>query len=410
VCLNWWIPRDAVPAYLVRSVRWFLLGLMLAACKRDPGDAQRIGSSAVKTVPAVPPPIDGGTTPAMVELLHATPSTIRVSSRVANKAIVPAQIADHDFSTAWNSRTGDLVGAWVDVAVPGAQIVELRFTVGHTGKGSHGEDYFTMNPRIRKVTLLDGKTQLVTAALDIAKRELQNVRLPKPLAHVRLRVDDVAPGSRPSWREVCISEIEAWGQLPSGQATNPTKPTVEVGEPPDTSWMEPPLAPATFCDKWLSEPKKKYDQMIADLTQSCEQCMKAHEHDPEPDMTCMSSGQCADDPPGPPACDLGITTSVTAGAWSGAGLLRTANDYYWGGQDFQLVVATPKGVWPFGDEYSCGATMGKATCSLEVTDARINRQGQLEVKATFTDDDNQHQVTQLAYVCDAKPTVSCVSP
>jgi hypothetical protein len=101
---------------------------------------------------------------------------------------------------------------------------------------------------------------------------------------------------------------------------------------------------------------------------------------------------------------------VTGSVWSGAGVLRTANDYYWGGQDFQLVVETPKGVWPLGEEYACAAMMGKPSCTLEVTDAHVNRQGQLEVKATYADDvDDQHQVTQLAYVCDAKPTVSCVA-
>jgi hypothetical protein len=398
-------------------VRWWLLGLVVAACKPSASDPPHAsGSNAAVTPPAVQAPAaqapaDAGTAPAMVELLHATPSTIRVSSRVANKAIVPAHIADRDLSTAWSSRTGDLVGAWVDVTVPGAHIAELRFTVGHTGKGAHGEDYFTMNPRIRKVTLLDGKTELATIALDVAKRELQHAPLPKPLAHVRVRVDDVLPGSKPSWREVCISEIEAWGQLPDGQAAKPTTPTVEVGEPPDTSWMEPPLAAATFCDKWLAEPKQKYDQMIADLRASCDQCMKAHASDPSPDMTCMSSGDCADDPPGPPTCDLGITTQVTGGAWTGAGVMETATDYYWGGQDFQLVVATSTGVWPLGEEYACPAMMGKPSCRLEVTEAQVNHRGQLELKATFTDDaDDQHQVTQLAYVCDAKPNVSCASP
>jgi hypothetical protein len=64
----------------------------------------------------------------MVELLHATPSTIRVSSRVANKAIVPAHIADHDLATAWSSRSGDLVGAWVDVNVPRRRSPTTRTT------------------------------------------------------------------------------------------------------------------------------------------------------------------------------------------------------------------------------------------------------------------------------------------
>jgi hypothetical protein len=42
------------------------------------------------------PPSDA--VPDMIELLHAVPATIRLSSRVANKAILPTHIADRDFT------------------------------------------------------------------------------------------------------------------------------------------------------------------------------------------------------------------------------------------------------------------------------------------------------------------------
>jgi hypothetical protein len=53
----------------------------------------------------------------------------------------------------------ELVGAWFEVSVEdGAWIPELRMTVGHTGTGPKGEDYFVMNPRIKAVDIVaDGK-------------------------------------------------------------------------------------------------------------------------------------------------------------------------------------------------------------------------------------------------------------
>src|SRR5882672_3650312 len=134
-------------------MRWPWL-VTLVACKGSspaPGPAPAQGSgSAVVNAPG-----DSGWP--LIDLLHSAPSTITLSSRVANPAIKPEHLADHDFDTAWNSKTGELVGAWIDIAVPEhASIVELRMTAGHTGKGPKGEDYFTMNPRIRAIKVLHG--------------------------------------------------------------------------------------------------------------------------------------------------------------------------------------------------------------------------------------------------------------
>jgi len=168
-----------------------------------------------------------------VELLRNVPATVRVSSRVANKTILPAHLVDQDRQTAWNSRTGDLVGAWIEVGAQGGAIIdEVRLTVGHTGTGPHHEDYFTMNPRIAAVTItVDGSWQ-GDVALDLEQRDLQTIKLKKPGALVRITVAKIVPGSKASWREACVSELEAWGTPPPGFAApaKPLAPSVEVGE------------------------------------------------------------------------------------------------------------------------------------------------------------------------------------
>jgi len=166
---------------------------------------------------------------AFVELLHGVPSRVRVSSQVKNSAIAPKHLLDRDFNTAWNSRTGELEGTWIDISVEQGAIHELRFTVGHTGVGPEGEDYFEMNPRIRTVSLLHAGGVVKMAALDTSVRTLQRIELPAPAADIRLRIDDVEMGSKAKWREVCISELEAWGTAPA-DALTPREPPIAVGD------------------------------------------------------------------------------------------------------------------------------------------------------------------------------------
>ncbi len=176
---------------------------------------------------------------ASIDLFAAMPSTIEVSSQVANAAIKPQHIADRDLETAWNSATGKLGGEWIDISVPTATVRELRLTVGHTGHGPKGEDYFTMNPRIREVTIIaSGKT--THAKLDITNRELQAIPL-EATGNIRVVIDAVEMGSKRAWREVAISELQAWG-TPSASWKAPAKPftpTVTVYTPPAPDPLDP---------------------------------------------------------------------------------------------------------------------------------------------------------------------------
>lgn len=151
-----------------------------------------------------------------VELLHNVPSQIAVSSEVESKTIKPEQLVDRDRATAWNSKTGDLVGAWIEFRVPSVVTVDdIKLIVGHTGKGPEG-DYFPMNHRIKRVRVLREGEKVGDFTLDPNSRELQAIHVGKPGGVYRIQVLEVVTGTKKNWRELCVAELEVWGTLPPG--------------------------------------------------------------------------------------------------------------------------------------------------------------------------------------------------
>jgi hypothetical protein len=168
-----------------------------------------------KTPEVAPVPRDAAAEPTSVDLLHAVPARVAVSSTVANGAYSPFDLVDGDLTTAWNSRTGD-GKAWIAFRMPPSTHVErVRMTVGFTGKGPEG-DYFTMNPRIQKVAIWHDGVQLREVTLDPASRELQDVPVDANGGDYKLVVTATVPGSRKDWREICVSELEVIGRPPPG--------------------------------------------------------------------------------------------------------------------------------------------------------------------------------------------------
>lgn len=238
-----------------------MLGLAVAlvaitACKKAEQQAPAPAplpapAPAPVALDAMPASVDAGTV-ADVELLHAVPTRIRVSSTVANPKILPAHIADSDPTTAWNSRTGELVGAWIEITLPaGVEAHELRLTAGFTATGPKGEDWFTMNPRIKKLTVtVDGKAA-GTITLDVAKQDLQAFPI-TATDTVHLELAEIVPGSRKTWREASISEIQLWGRPPAGWVASKllVEPMVGVGS------MSLPSAPDDPCAEIEAEREK----------------------------------------------------------------------------------------------------------------------------------------------------------
>jgi hypothetical protein len=160
-----------------------------------------------------------------VNLLTSTPSTIAVSSTVDNAAIKPEHIADGKLDTAWNSRTGDFA-PHVLVRVPAtAKVSSVKLTAGFTKVDKKLGDLFTMNPRIKKVRVTAGaKTQ--DFDLDIAKRDLQELTIDLPGGDIDIAVLAYEPGTKKTWREISISELEVWGT--TSVAPKPQKPAVRL--------------------------------------------------------------------------------------------------------------------------------------------------------------------------------------
>ena len=252
----------------MRAAVWIVLVL---GCHKDPpapstgsgGSAGpvpivKVTADAALDAPAVPQPA--------IELLHAVPATVRVSSRVANKTILPEHLVDRDSQTAWSSATNDLVGAWILVTVPGATITELRLTAGHVGKGPKGEDYFTMNPRIKMLSVLtaDGR-EIASAALDPARRDLQTIAFPAQPGGVQIVVAEIVPGTKKAWREIAISELEAWGTPPPGFVAPAATlmPQVAVGDP--NAGTEESVE--ALCNPLMEQARKDFDVYLKDTAE-----------------------------------------------------------------------------------------------------------------------------------------------
>jgi len=282
----------------MRAAVWIVLVL---GCHKDaPSPSAGSGGSAgpAPVVKVADAAIDA---PAVaqptIELLHSVPATVRVSSRVANKMILPEHLVDRDPQTAWSSATKDLVGAWILVTVPGATITELRLTAGHTGTGPKGEDYFTMNPRIKMLSVLtaDGR-EIASAALDPARRDLQTVAFPAQPGGVQIVVDEIVPGSKKAWREIAISELEAWGTPPPGfvAPAAPLTPQVAVGDP--NAGTEESVD--ALCNPLMEQGRKDFDAYLKD---TAEQTMGDGHEAPKCDGTRVGIKK-----PMPPFTDVGM--------------------------------------------------------------------------------------------------------
>lgn len=168
----------------------------------------------------------------LVNLLTSAPSTIAVSSTVDNVKIRPEHIADGKLATAWNSATGQIIGAWVEVRVPvGARIKQLKLTPGFSSVDKRHGDLFTKNARIKKLRLHHAGRPIKDVTLDPGKRALQTIDVDLAGGDLRLEVIAAEPGSKKTWREACISELEVWGTLPAGTTASAKKlkPAVRLG-------------------------------------------------------------------------------------------------------------------------------------------------------------------------------------
>ena len=153
-----------------------------------------------------------------VDLLRAVRTDLAVSSAYRDRITQAAALVDGDLETAWNSRTGDLAGAWIEVRVPAsAQVTSIVLTAGFT-KRSGQSDLFTGNHRVTSVRVSRDGQAAGVFPVDPESRELQSLPVTGPGGTYRIEIAAVRPGTRASWREVCISELRVMGTMQGARA------------------------------------------------------------------------------------------------------------------------------------------------------------------------------------------------
>ncbi|HEU4537348.1 MAG TPA: hypothetical protein VFS00_24680 [Polyangiaceae bacterium] len=219
------------------------MALALGGCKAG-GEAPPTGGST-GPAPSAPTPVASAqmAKPApLVDLLHETAAEVAVSSNVRNPHDFPEHLVDGRPETAWNGKTGDLVGGWVAFRLPsGVRVRRIELSAGFD-KTSPAGDLFTMNHRVRRVRVShDGKT-LFERDLDPAIRAPQPLDLERPRGGgvYRIEILAVEPGTKAAWRELSLSELKVWGEPGPARLERPTVPPVGVGDFPQP---KPPPSP-----------------------------------------------------------------------------------------------------------------------------------------------------------------------
>lgn len=148
----------------VRRRQWVFV-LVLHGCGSPPRSEPRpparhapaqpppVTSPAVTPAPdaaIVPPPAAAASQTPIVDLLQSVATDVAVSSVYRDETAQVGRLADGDLESAWNSRTGDLVGAWIDVRLPAtAAVTSIAMTAGFTRRTDSG-DLYTEGERRRE--------------------------------------------------------------------------------------------------------------------------------------------------------------------------------------------------------------------------------------------------------------------
>jgi len=239
---------------------------------------------------------DSGTPSGLVDLLYETPSTVAVSSRVDNPKDFPEHLVDRRPETAWNGKSGDLVGGWIAFRVPeDAQVKEVLLTVGFDRK-SEKEDLFTANVRVTKVRISRAGKQLREVALDPEVRTPQAIEVGTAGGAFRLEVLAVVAGSKPSWKELTISELAVRGTPGKARKKKAGAPRVLVGG----------LDAATPRVKTFASAEAACTKLVSDAKAALEEDKSSPWHtsgEAMPDATCArGKGPLA--PPQAPALEV----------------------------------------------------------------------------------------------------------
>ena len=213
----------------------------LGACKKNPAptaapDAALAPSSSAGTTAseAVAPEKE-----ALTDLLYATHVVVSVSSRVANPKDFPEHLVDRKKETAWNSKTGDLVGGWIGVRVPKmSHVARFELSAGFDATSRDGTDLFTANHRIKRVRVSKDGKALGEHELSVDVRKPQAIPVDQDGGDFKIEILETVAGTKASWKELAVSELFVLGTPGAGAPPPKGPPRVYVGSfsPPRPSY------------------------------------------------------------------------------------------------------------------------------------------------------------------------------
>jgi hypothetical protein len=235
-------------------------------------------SSSAAEPPDAAPPIasagkaDAGPTDPIVNLVYTTPAVGAVSSKVDNPKDFPEHLIDGKPETAWNGKTGDLVGGWIAFRVPAdAHVSAISMSAGFDKRSKAGDDLFSQNHRIARVRVSRNGAALKEVSFNLGKRTPQDIKVDVAGGDFKIEVLEVAPGTKAEWRELTVSELAVWGTRGATRLTETHLPSVRVGSldpvdagadagtPLGTKPMRGPFASlATFCAGHEAEWKPRF--------------------------------------------------------------------------------------------------------------------------------------------------------
>jgi len=161
-----------------------------------------------------------------VDLLHTVQTTVATTSAYRDELRQIGFLFDGDLQTAWNSATmpeGDTSSRSIHVRVPtGARVHAIDLTVGYT-KVQGASDLFAGNRRLRRVRVRHPGGE-VLATLNTEEQRLQRIPVTGGAGDYEIEILSWVPGARPTWRELCISELRVMGEAEASvpRATAPT--------------------------------------------------------------------------------------------------------------------------------------------------------------------------------------------
>lgn len=174
-----------------------------------------------------------------VDLLQSVATDLAVSSAYRGQAAQLPRLVDGRLETAWNSESGDLSGAWIEVRLPAsATVTSIAMTAGFTHRTDRA-DLFTGNHRVARARVLRDGAEVGAYALDVESRELQTLPVEGPGGVYRLEIAETHPGTNASWREICISELRVMGRAPDAREDE-RWPRFAIGRLPAPRGAEPP--------------------------------------------------------------------------------------------------------------------------------------------------------------------------